>query len=88
MGAAGEMLGRQAMEETERLESLERLQVNLELQAEPVAMAAQEELQVLEGQPVVCLARLVRMASTVTEVRQAMEATVAQALTERRESLE
>jgi hypothetical protein len=34
------------------------------------------------------LARLVRMASTVAEVRQVMAATAAQALTERRESLE
>jgi hypothetical protein len=62
--------------------------VNLEPQAEPAAMVAQAELQVLEGQPVVRLARLVRMASMVTEVRQVMEATVAQALTERLESLE
>jgi CHASE3 domain sensor protein len=45
-------------------------------------------LQVLEAQPEVHLGRLVRMASTVTEVRQAMEATAAQALTEQRESLE
>ena len=62
--------------------------MNLELQAEPAAMVARAELQVLAGQPVVCLARLVRMASMVTEVRQVMEATVAQALTERLESLE
>jgi hypothetical protein len=62
--------------------------VNLELQAEPAAMAAQAELQVLAAQPVVHLARLVRMASTVTEVRQAMAATAAQVLTEQRESLE
>ena len=50
-------------------------------------MAEQAELQVLEAQPEVHLGRLVRMASTVTEVRQAMEATAAQALTERREPL-
>ncbi len=62
--------------------------MNLELQAEPAAMVAQEELQVLAGRPAVHLARLVRMASTVTEVRQAMEATAAQVLTERLESLE
>jgi hypothetical protein len=62
--------------------------VNLEPQAELAAMVEQAELQVLAGQPVVHLARLVRMASPVTEVRQAMAATAAQALTERRESLD
>jgi hypothetical protein len=51
-------------------------------------MVEQAELQVLVEQPVVHLARLVRMASTVTEAMQAMEATAAQVLTERRESLE
>ena len=62
--------------------------MNLEPQAEPAAMAARAELQVLGEQPVVHLARLVRMASTVTEAMQAMAATAAQVLTERRESLE
>jgi hypothetical protein len=62
--------------------------VNLEPQAEPAAMAARAELQVLEGQPVVRLARLVRMASTVTEVRQVMVVTAATVLTERWEPLE
>ncbi len=51
-------------------------------------MAEQEELQVLAGQPVVHLARLVRMASTVTEVRQVMAVTAAQVLTALLESLE
>jgi len=40
-------------------------------------MVVQAELLVLAGRPVVRLARLVRMASTVTEVRQAMAATAA-----------
>jgi hypothetical protein len=62
--------------------------VNLEPQAEPAAMAARAELQVLGEQAAVRLARLVRMASTVVEAMQAMEATVAQALTERWESLD
>jgi hypothetical protein len=61
--------------------------VNLEPQAEPAAMAARAELQVLEGQAAVHLGRLVRMASTVTEVRQVMVVTAATALTERLESL-
>ena len=43
-------------------------------------MVVQAELLVLAGRPVVRLARLVRMASTVTEVRQAMAATAARVL--------
>ena len=62
--------------------------MNLEPQAEPAAMVEQAELQVLAAQPVVRLARPVRMASTVTEAMQVMEATAAQVLTEQRESLE
>ena len=53
----------------------------MEQQAEPVAMVARAELLVLAGRPVVRLARLVRMASTVTEVRLAMAATEVRALT-------
>ena len=52
----------------------------MEQQAEPAAMVVQAELLVLAGRPVVRLARLVRMASTVTEVRQAMAATAARVL--------
>ena len=62
--------------------------MNLELQAEPAAMAARAELQVLGAQAAVHLALLVRMASTVMEVRQVMVVTAAQALTEWLESLE
>jgi hypothetical protein len=48
-------------------------------------MVEQAELQVLVEQPVVHLARLVRMASTVVEAMQVMAATAARALMERRE---
>jgi hypothetical protein len=60
----------------------------LELQAELVAMAVQVELLVLAAQPVVHLAQLVRMASTVPEEQQVMAATAARALTELLEQLE
>jgi hypothetical protein len=62
--------------------------VNLELQAEPVAMEAQVELQVLAGQLVVRLARLGPTALWEMGATQAMVATAAQVLTELREPLE
>ncbi len=43
-------------------------------------MEEQAELPVLAAQPVVRLARLVRMASTVTEVRQVMAPTAVRVL--------
>jgi hypothetical protein len=51
--------------------------VNLEPQAEPVAMVAQEELQVLEGQLVVRLARLGPTALWATEAMPAAAEPVA-----------
>ncbi len=51
-------------------------------------MAVQVELLVLAAQPVVHLAQLVRMASTVPEEQQVMAATAARALTELLEQLE
>jgi hypothetical protein len=51
-------------------------------------MVVQAELQASAARQAEPLARLVRMASTVTEVWQAMAATVARALTERRELME
>ena len=62
--------------------------MNLEPQAEPAAMVEQEELQVLAEQLVVRLARLGPKVLWEMGATQAMEATVAQALTERLESLE
>ena len=44
--------------------------MNLELQAEPAAMVEQAELQVLEGQPVVHLARLGPTELSATEAMQ------------------
>ena len=44
--------------------------MNLELQAEPVAMVALAELQVLAAQPVVCLARLGPAELSATEAMQ------------------
>jgi hypothetical protein len=62
---------------TELLEQLVRLQANLELQAEPVAMAAQAELQVLGAQAVVHLARLGPTALWATEAMPATAEPVA-----------
>ncbi len=53
---------------TELLEQLEKIPVNLEPQAEPVAMVEQAELPVLAGQQVVHLARLAPTALSATEV--------------------
>ncbi len=62
--------------------------MNLEPQAEPVAMVEQAELQVLAVQPVVRLARLGPTALWEMGATQAMVATAAQVLTELREPLE
>ena len=62
--------------------------MNLELQAEPAAMAARAELQVLEAQPVVRLARLGPTALSATEAMPATAEPVELVQRERRELLD